>query len=245
MSAVPQPAAPGLDAAPPSRPDDPSAPIAREGWPFVFGAFLLTVAAAAGGWAWLGPAGLALAVPPLLVALFCLWFFRDPQRPIPDAPGLVVSPADGVILSVEPGAPPEELGLKGGEWTKIVIFLNVFDVHVNRSPVAGRVIAAARKAGKFAHAGRPEAQHNQRASLAIERASGAIVVVVQVTGLIARRIVCRAAQGQSLRAGERFGLIRFGSRTDVFLPAGSRVLVAKGQRVAGGSSIIAHLPAGA
>lgn len=225
-----------------TRPDDPSPIIAREGWIILFIVVIigaLPVAATAmfaPAWAW------AAAIPGVLLLAFCCWFFRDPQRAIPDEPGLLVAPADGLVIAIEPAKVPEELGLDAaalGEVERVVIFLNVFNVHVNRVPYAGTIVKVAGKAGKFAHAGKPDAEHNQRKSIALKLSNGATAVVTQVTGLIARRIVCHAQEGASYKVGQRYGLIRFGSRTDVYLPKGVTWLVKPGDKTTGGVTKLA------
>jgi phosphatidylserine decarboxylase len=184
------------------------------------------------GWGFLGWLALGLGA-------FVTAFFRNPPRQIP--PGnSVVSPADGKVIAVD------EIEAAGGEKAlRIGIFLSVFDVHVNRAPVAGRVVAIERSGDAYLAAFNPEAEtRNVRLDLTLELASGARVRVAQITGLIARRIVCHAQVGEWLPRGARYGLIRFGSRTDVVLPAGSRALVKRGDRVRGGASIVAELPGG-
>jgi len=189
------------------------------------------VAALAFGWAAFG--GLALGL-----GLFVTAFFRNPSREIPPGEREVVSPADGRVIALD------EVELPGGEkGLRIGIFLSVFDVHVNRAPVAGRVVAIERSGNAYLAAFNPEAEtRNVRLDLTLELASGARVRVSQITGLIARRIVCQAQVGEWLGRGVRYGLIRFGSRTDVVLPAGSRAQVTRGERVWGGSSVLAELP---
>lgn len=223
-------------------------PVAREGWIIVL--IFLVLSGVATALSWLaGPvvAG-AVGCVCLLLCLWCVWFFRDPQRGIPDGPGIVVSSADGVVMRVEPWQPPEELGIDPAAaqgMVRVVVFLNVFNVHVNRTPIGGSVQKVASKSGGFAHAGKPDADKNERSSVWLALADGRPVVVTQLTGLIARRIINRAKQGQALRTGERYGLIRFGSRTDVYLPAGFEVLVKPGDKVSGGSTILAiDRPAG-
>jgi len=183
------------------------------------------------GWTLLGGLPLALGV-------FVTSFFRNPAREIPGGPRDVVSPADGRVIAVD------EIEAPGGEKAlRIGIFLSVFNVHVNRAPVAGRVVAIERSGDAFLAAFNPEAEtRNVRLDMTLELASGARVRVAQITGLIARRIVCHAAVGEWLARGARYGLIRFGSRTDVVLPAGSRARVERGDRVRGGASILAELP---
>ncbi len=223
-------------------PDQPSPIIAREGWVILVIVFLL-----AGGLTWLSvwqfqALGWIAAVPAALLILFCLWFFRNPQRMIPADPSAMVAPADGVVIAVEPAELPDELATTASEpMQRIVIFLNVFNVHVNRVPFAGTILKVARKAGGFAHAGRPEAQHNQRCTLAMKTKDGRLLAISQVTGLIARRIVCHAQAGEQYEKGQRFGLIRFGSRTDIYLPASALVTVKPGDKTLGGTTIIARL----
>ena len=212
-------------------------PIAPEGRPFVaVGAVLAFVLLYLGPWT--GAAGIALA-------LWVVYFFRDPPRVVPTKEGLVVSPADGKITSVTEAVPPVELGLGAEPLTRISVFLNVFDVHVNRSPVGGTIERIAYHPGKFLNASLDKASvDNERNGLTLVLPDGRKVGVVQIAGLIARRIVCRVREGQYLRTGERFGLIRFGSRTDVFLPKGVSPLVAVGQRMIGGETVIADLASG-
>lgn len=197
---------------------------------------VVVVALLAPAWAW------AAALPGVLLLAFCCWFFRDPQRAIPDEAGLLVAPADGLVIAIEPAKVPEELGLGDtGEMERVVIFLNVFNVHVNRVPYAGTIVKVAGKAGRFAHAGKPDAEHNLRKSIAIKLNNGVTAVVTQVTGLIARRIVCHATEGKTYKVGERYGLIRFGSRTDVYLPKGVTWLVKPGDKTTGGVTKLARL----
>lgn len=215
--------------------------------------FVLILGGVALGVALLGaPLWATLLVAGVGVVLtgWCLWFFRDPQRPVPSDPSLVICAADGVIMRIDEAHLPGEIAeamAKAGHTppkacVRVVTFLNVFDVHVNRAPVAGEVVAIARGVGGFAHAGKPEADHNQRLTLALRMANGHFAASTQLTGLIARRIICRAKVGESYRAGQRYGLIRFGSRTDVYLPLGTKVRVQVGQRVRGGADVLAQLP---
>ncbi|MSO75588.1 MAG: phosphatidylserine decarboxylase family protein [Alphaproteobacteria bacterium] len=213
-----------------------------DAWRFVAIALALAAAAAWEAWPW-GALGLLL---PILVALF----FRDPDRTAPDRPGAVLSPADGVILSIGPAAPPPELGLAPDGFIRICVFLSVFDVHVTRAPAAGLVRHAVHRPGKYLVASREKASDdNERLSVAIETPAGPVAFAL-IAGLIARRIVSPLAAGQLLVAGERCGLIRFGSRSDIFIPRTAAILVAKGQRVRGGETVLADLaiallPAGA
>ena len=172
---------------------------------------------------------------------FVTAFFRNPPRDVPTAEREVVAPADGRVIALD------EVELPGGEkGLRIGIFLSVFDVHVNRAPVAGRVVEIERSGSKYLAAFNPEAETaNVSCALTLETAAGERVRVVQITGLIARRIVCHPRVGDWVTRGARYGLIKFGSRTDVVLPAGSVARVAKGDRVRGGSSVVAELPGGA
>ncbi len=179
-----------------------------------------------------------------ILTLWCAYFFRDPARVTPVAEGLVISPADGVICSIGPFQPPPELGLGMDPMLRVCVFMNVFDVHVNRAPVTGRISRIAYKPGLFLNADLDKAsEDNERSGLVIESRHGR-VGVVQIAGLIARRIVSFVQEGQSLGVGERFGLIRFGSRVDVYLPAGARVLVGLGARAIAGETVLADYGAG-
>lgn len=208
-------------------------PIRREGTPFI-AAF--AVASLILGWLW----------PPLLWAgllltLWCIYFFRDPPRVSPIDPDLVLSPADGVIASVALANPPAELQMEEGLRTRISVFMSVFDCHVNRMPVAGTIERVAYRPGKFVNADLDKAsEDNERNGLAIATSHGTIGVV-QIAGLVARRILCWAKVGEELAAGQRFGMIRFGSRLDVYLPLGAyQVLVAEGQTAIAGETVLAR-----
>jgi phosphatidylserine decarboxylase len=204
--------------------------VARDAW--VLGAVPLALAGAAGLAGWTALGGLCLAL-----TLFVAFFFRNPPREIPGDEHTVVSPADGRVL--EAGEIELEDGRKA---LRIAIFLSIFDVHVNRAPVAGRVLAKERSGDQYLAAYRKAAERrNARCAMTLETAGGARVDVVQITGVIARRIVCQPAVGEWLERGVRYGMIRFGSRTDVVLPAGSEARVAVGDRVRAGSSVIAAL----
>ncbi len=182
----------------------------------------------------------------VILTIWCYYFFRDPKRAVPLGDSLVLSPADGVVSLIEPAVPPPELGMGPLALTRISVFMSVFDCHVNRMPSTGQIAAIAYRPGKFVSASLDKASlDNERNSLAIDLPDGRKLAVVQIAGLVARRIVCFAKLGQSLRAGDRFGLIRFGSRLDVYLPAGVEPLVTLGQTMIGGESIIADLMAGA
>ncbi|MFM9942541.1 MAG: phosphatidylserine decarboxylase [Hyphomicrobiaceae bacterium] len=176
------------------------------------------------------------------IAGYIAYFFRDPERVTPLREGLVVSPADGRISSIESVKPPAELGLGSDERLRISIFLSVFDVHINRSPVAGRISRSVYVPGAFFNAALDKAsEENERRSLVITQTSGTDIAVIQIAGLIAQRIVTFKGEGSSIGVGERFGLIRFGSRVDVFLPPGKTCLVAVGQRAVGGETVLADL----
>ncbi|MBL3563811.1 phosphatidylserine decarboxylase [Rhodovulum sulfidophilum] len=188
-------------------------------------------------WSPLGWIGLGLTV-------WVYYFFRDPERVTPTRPGLMVSPADGIVSLLEPAVPPAELGLGDAPMTRVSVFMSVFNCHVNRLPAAGRVTAVAYRPGKFLNASLDKAsEDNERNGLAVELADGRRYGVVQIAGLVARRILCWTAEGQSLATGERFGLIRFGSRLDIYLPEGGEPLVAIGQTMVAGETVIADLGA--
>ena len=180
--------------------------------------------------------------PGLAFTLFCLYFFRDPERYPPPRPDLVIAPADGHIVSVIQAAPPAELDMGTDPVWRVAIFLSVLDVHVNRSPVAGTVTRVAYHHGKFMSANLDKASDdNERNALAIRLPDGRMVACVQIAGLVARRILCDAKAGDVLEAGERFGIIRFGSRTDVYLPPGVVPIVNVGQTMIGGETVLASL----
>jgi phosphatidylserine decarboxylase len=211
--------------------------IHREGYPFIaifvainLLAFLLS--------SWLG----WLLLP---ITLWCVAFFRDPQRKIPDGLGLIVCPADGRLLPISEAEPPAELGLGQALRPRLSIFMNVFNVHVNRNPISGSVVALSYRAGKFFNASFDKASiHNERMSIRLrpEGAEGDAkdLAVVQIAGLVARRIVCDLAQGEGVRRGERFGIIRFGSRVDVYLPPGTEIMVKSGIVTRAGETVLAR-----
>ena len=177
-----------------------------------------------------------------LITAWVIYFFRDPARVSPVKAGLVVSAADGRISSIEKVRPPAELGMGPDERTRISTFLSVFDVHINRAPVAGRISRSVYSPGLFLNAALDKAsEDNERRALVIEMADGAEVGVVQIAGLVARRIVTFSEIGDALNVGQRFGLIRFGSRVDVYLPVGRHALVSVGQRAIGGETVFADL----
>jgi phosphatidylserine decarboxylase len=213
------------------------APPHRAGHAFIAGGAIVILAGVVLTQHWLAWLG-------LIFVLFCLYFFRDPERVPPPRADLVLAPADGRVVSVEPAVPPEELGLGPAPRWRVAIFLSVLDVHVNRIPADGTVTRIAYRAGKFVNAALDKASSdNERNALAIRLADGRDIAVVQIAGLIARRILCAAREGEAVRAGARFGIIRFGSRTDTYLPPGVLPLVAVGQTMIGGETVIADLGA--
>jgi phosphatidylserine decarboxylase len=208
-------------------------PIHREGYPFI-GAFALVSIVLFFFWSPLGWIG-------TLATAWMAYFFRDPARVTPLADGLVVAPADGRVSLVVRAVPPAELGLGDRMMARVSIFMSVFDCHVNRSPVAGRIERMAYRPGKFLSADLDKAsEHNERNSLVISGPGGRIAVV-QIAGLVARRIVPFVREGQTIGAGERFGMIRFGSRLDVYLPDGTPPMVAVGQTSIAGETVLADL----
>lgn len=209
-------------------------PINRAGWPFI-GLFAAVSAA------------LAYAAPPLgwaglVLTLWCVYFFRDPDRVTPGRPGLVISPADGVVQSIVEAVPPPELDMGETPLVRIAVFMNVFDVHVNRVPCDGTITRLAYRPGKFFNASLDKAsEFNERQGVRLTTGDGLNLAFVQIAGLIARRIKCQISEGQAVRAGERFGLIRFGSRVDVYLPVGVAPLVIPGQRAVAGETVLADM----
>jgi phosphatidylserine decarboxylase len=215
-------------------------PPHRAGWPFLMAGAVLCLAALVAAH-WIGWAVWLAAVAAAFV-LACLGFFRDPERVPPPRPGAVLAPADGLVVAVDHAAPPAELGLGQALLPRVGIFLSVLDVHVNRVPADGTVARIAYRAGRFVSASLERAgAENERNAIAIRLADGRSLAVVQIAGLIARRILCGLREGEVVRAGARFGMIRFGSRTDLYLPAGVRPLVVPGQRMIGGETVIAEL----
>lgn len=211
-------------------------PINRAGWPFVG----LFAAIAAGLFVAWQPAGWAGVV----VTLWCAWFFRDPDRITPSRQGLIVSPADGVVQLVDHAAPPPELGMGEAPRPRVCVFMNVFNVHVNRVPCDGTVSGLAYRPGKFLNASLDKAsEFNERQGVRLTTDDGPDIAFVQIAGLVARRIKCTLVEGQRVKAGERFGLIRFGSRLDVYLPEGVAALVVPGQSAIAGETVIADIRA--
>ena len=210
------------------------APPHPAGRPFLIGGVVaMALGLLVGAWlSWLG----------LIFTLFCLYFFRDPERVPPARPGAVLAAADGRVVLVGPAVPPAELGLGSAPRPRIAIFLSVLDVHVNRVPVDGTITRIAYRHGKFLNASLDKASDdNERNALAIRLPDGREMAVVQIAGLIARRILCDTRQGDAVYAGDRFGIIRFGSRTDIYLPEGVEPLVAVGQIMIGGETVVALL----
>jgi phosphatidylserine decarboxylase len=176
------------------------------------------------------------------LTIWCYYFFRDPERVTPDRPDLIVSPADGIVSLIEPAVPPAELGMPDVPLTRVSVFMSVFNCHINRAPVAGKVQAVAYRPGKFFNASLDKASaDNERNSLCIRMDDGRDLAVVQIAGLVARRIVCFVKSGDGLETGERFGLIRFGSRLDVYLPEGVDPMVRIGQTMVAGETVLAEL----
>ena len=211
------------------------APVHREGWPFValFAVVSLLLF-------WLLPDVFGWAG--LVLTGWCAYFFRDPVRVTPLRERLVISPADGRVSAVSRVVPPPQLDIGGEERVRVSIFMNVFDVHVNRAPVTGRIVKVGYVAGKFINAELDKAsEDNERQAFTIEMGDGSRIGVVQIAGLVARRIVRFLGEGDAVMAGQRIGLIRFGSRVDVYLPAGHNSLVAVGQRAVAGETVLADL----
>jgi phosphatidylserine decarboxylase len=209
-------------------------PVHSEGY-----RFLAIGAGAALLFFWLWP---PLAWLIVLATAYVAYFFRDPPRVTPLREGLIVAPADGRISAIEPVRPPAELGLGDTPRVRVSIFLSVFDVHINRAPMAGRITRSVYVPGSFLNAALDKAsEENERRALVITSANGTEIGVVQIAGLIARRIVTFAKEGDSVGTGERFGLIRFGSRVDLYLPPGHGALASVGQRAVGGETVIADL----
>lgn len=210
-------------------------PVLDDGWRFIAIFAAVTFLAALTGIAW-------LFWPLMALTLWSVYFFRDPPRGVPQEDGLLIAPADGLVQMVVEAVPPAELGLGDRPLIRVSIFLSVFDVHINRAPCAGTVETMAYRSGKFLNAAAEKAsEDNERMAIAFRRADGRLIGCVQIAGWVARRIVCYVKPGQSMATGERFGHIRFGSRTDLYLPRGARLLVAAGQRMIGGETVMAEL----
>ena len=206
------------------------------GRPFLIGCLVILIAGLVIG-QWLSVLGLC-------AGLFCLFFFRDPDRVPPARPGAIVAPADGRVLSITSAAPPAELGLGPAELCRVSIFLSVLNVHVNRVPATGTVTRIAYRHGAFLSASMDKASElNERNAIALRLPDGREMAVVQIAGLIARRILCSLREGDAITAGDRLGIIRFGSRTDLYLPDGIAPLVREGQTMIGGETMIAVIAA--
>jgi len=206
-------------------------PVHKAGWPFVAGFLGVSVIL---GFLWE-----PLFWVGLLLTAWCAYFFRDPERVTPTDDRLVISPADGIVSAVGPAVPPAELGLGADAMLRISVFMNVFSCHINRAPVRGRISRIEHRAGKFLNAELDKASiENERNGLVIESPNGPIGVV-QIAGLVARRILCWANAGEEIATGRRFGLIRFGSRVDVYLPSGAVARVASGQTSIAGETVLA------
>jgi len=205
-------------------------PVAREGWPFIAAPAVIAASLFASG-------RRRLALPFVAATLASLGFFRDPERRVPTTDGAVLSPADGRVTNVV-----DDVDEWVGPAVRVSIFLSPFDVHVNRAPIAGRVVDTVYTPGRFVAAFVPDAGViNERCALHLE-GDTARITVIQIAGAVARRIVCRVGRGDKLRAGERFGMIRFGSRTDCLMPPGTDVRVHVGDRVRGGETVLGVLP---
>ena len=206
--------------------------IAGEGFPFIIPLGIATLLAFLAGFK-----GISLVM--LAVTLFVVWFFRNPQRNTPEKDGLVISPADGRVIRIEETTSDEQ---PGRTFQKISIFMNVFNVHVNRIPCSGKVRFVRYREGKFLSANMDKASAlNERNTVLLQTADGREIMTIQIAGLIARRIVCWLKEGMQVTRGERFGLIRFGSRVEVFLPLGSTILVRVGEKVRAGETPIGEL----
>lgn len=209
-------------------------PIHRAGWPFI-GIALAAAVLLGLLWEplfWLG----------LLAAAYCAYFFRDPPRVTPTRVGLVIAPADGMVLPIDRAVPPPELELGDEPLTRISIFLNIFNVHINRVPLDGTVTALSYRPGKFLNASLDKAsEDNERMSVKVTTYDGVDLGFIQIAGLVARRIICELKVGEPVRAGQVFGLIRFGSRMDVFLPEGVAPLVVPYQTTVAGETVLADL----
>jgi phosphatidylserine decarboxylase len=208
--------------------------IHPEGWRFIgiFAVITLFMFFVSPNMGWLG----------IILTGWCAYFFRNPKRITPNQKGLIVSPADGTVCAIKKMVPPAEFGMGKTAVNRISIFLNVFDVHVNRIPIGGKVLKSIYQAGQFLNAAHEKASdHNERQTLVIQLADKREVAVVQIAGLIARRILCTVNEGNVIETGDVYGLIRFGSRMDIYLPEGVYPYIIEGQRVIGGETVIADL----
>ena len=209
-------------------------PIAREGWPFIaiFGLVSLILYFLYAPLGWIG----------LVLTLWCVYFFRNPDRVTPEREGLIIAPADGIVQMIAEVSPPEELDMGSEPVVRVSVFMNVFDCHVNRIPCDGRIGKLVYVPGHFLNASLDKAsEENERQMVRIDLESGAFVGAVQIAGLVARRIVCYLEEDQIVLAGERFGLIRFGSRVDIYLPHGAVSHAVIGQKCVSGETVLADL----
>lgn len=209
-------------------------PINTAGYPFIAAfaivAFLLSFVA--GELGWIG----------FILTAWCVYFFRDPPRVVPQDPNFIISPADGTIVKIEKVIPPAELEMGSDRLTCVSVFLNVFDVHVNRAPCAGKILKKSYRPGKFVNAAFDKAStDNERMAIKLLHESGKEIAFVQIAGWVARRIICDIDEGDFVLAGQRYGLIRFGSRADVYLPEGIEPQVIIGQKMVAGETVIANL----
>lgn len=228
--------------------DAPAPIIAREGWVIIAAIAVGFALLAAGAWWVRAELGAAIGVVGLIVTAWAVWFFRDPARRVPLEAGAVISPADGVVVSVGQVKPPMELGFPDDiarGMTRVSIFMNIFNVHVNRAPMAGVISRVEYRPGKFFNASLDKAsEFNERCGYRLELADGRAIAFVQIAGLVARRIVCKTKPGARVSAGERIGLIRFGSRVDVYLPPGVESAMKVGEKSVAGETILARVGAG-
>ncbi len=209
-------------------------PIHPEGWRFVGVFAAVTVLM----WMLFKPVGVIC----LALTVWCYFFFRDPRRAVPEGDTLVLSPADGIVSAIAEVVPPKELEIGEEPMTRISIFMSVFSVHVNRAPMAGKITKMFYRPGAFVDVSLDkESENNERQELAMETVTGQKIAFVQIAGLVARRILTFVKEGDQLKAGERFGLIRFGSRLDVYLPKGVAPLVLEGQTAVAGETILADM----
>jgi len=211
-------------------------PVHRAGWPFITLFALATVAL----WLLFEPLG----VVGCILTLWCVYFFRDPDRVTPVRDGLIVSPADGVVQMIDRASPPPELEMGDQPLNRVAVFMNVFNVHVNRAPIGGTITGASYRPGKFLNASLDKAsEFNERQSLKVRSEDGTEVAFVQIAGLVARRILCDVRKGDPIRTGERFGMIRFGSRVDIYMPDHVEPLVSVGQTAVAGETVIGDIRA--
>lgn len=209
-------------------------PINTAGYPFIAAfaivAFLLSFVA--GELGWIG----------FILTAWCVYFFRDPPRVVPQDPNFLISPADGTVVKIEKVMPPAELEMGSDRLTCVSVFLNVFDVHVNRAPCAGKILKKSYRPGKFMNAAFDKAStDNERMAIKLLHESGKEIAFVQIAGWVARRIICDVDEGDFVLAGQRYGLIRFGSRADLYLPEGIEPQVIIGQKIVAGETVIANL----